>query len=61
MGRTGNMIIKDFMRQMCIPLDNMYFGDGDGISSNPDSQWLIMLSMNMNYMILCLMTCITGT
>ena len=30
MGRTGNMIIKDFLRQMCVPLENnAYFGDGD--------------------------------
>ena len=37
MGRTGNMIIKDFIRQMCVPLENSaYFGDGDGINSNPD-------------------------
>ena len=36
MGRTGNMIIKDFLRQMCVPLENSaYFGDGDGFNSNP--------------------------
>ena len=37
MGRAGNMIIEDFMRQICVPLENIaYFGDGDGIDSNPD-------------------------
>ena len=30
MGRTKNMIIKDFQRQMCVPLENSaYFGDGE--------------------------------
>ena len=30
MGHTGNMIIKDFIRQMCVLLENsLYFGDGD--------------------------------
>ena len=30
MGHTGNMIIKDFIRQMCVPLENsVYFGDWD--------------------------------
>ena len=24
MGSTGNMIIKDFIKQMCIPLENMH-------------------------------------
>ena len=37
MGRTGNMIIKDFVREMCIPLENSaHFGDGDDVDSNPD-------------------------
>ena len=37
MGCAGNMIIEDFMRQICVPLENSaYFGDGDGIDSNPD-------------------------
>ena len=37
---TGNMIIKDFIRQVCVPLKNsVYFGDGDGLNSNPD-KWL---------------------
>ena len=32
----GNKIIKDFIRQMCIPLESTaYFGDGDGVNSNP--------------------------
>ena len=32
MGCTENMIIKDFVRQMCIPLENSaYFGDGDNV------------------------------
>ena len=35
MGYTGNMIMKDFMRQMCVPFENSaYFGDGDGVCSN---------------------------
>ena len=35
MGHTGNMIIKNFIRQMCVPLENsVYFGDGDGFNSN---------------------------
>ena len=34
------MIIKDFIRQMCVPLENgAYFGDGDGFKSNP-VKWL---------------------
>ena len=38
MGHIGNMIIKDFIRQMCVPLENrVYFGDGDGFNSNPAS------------------------
>ena len=37
LGRTGNMIIEDFMRQICVPLENSaYFGNGDGFDSNPD-------------------------
>ena len=36
MGCTGNIIIKDFLRQMCVPLENnAYFGDGDGFNTNP--------------------------
>ena len=36
MGRTGNMIIKDLLRQMCVPLENSaHFGDGGGFKSNP--------------------------
>ena len=39
MGRTRNMIIKDFIsmiRQMCVPVENSaYFGDGDSVNSNP--------------------------
>ena len=32
MGCTESMIIKDFVRQMCIPLENSaYFGDGDSV------------------------------
>ena len=35
MGHTGNMIIEDCVRQMCVPLENsVYFGDGDGFNSN---------------------------
>ena len=35
MGHTGNVIIKDFIRQMCVPLENsVYFDDGDGFNSN---------------------------
>ena len=38
MGHTGNMIIKDFIRQICVTLENsVYFGDGDRFNSNPDS------------------------
>ena len=38
MGCTGNMVMKDFLRQMCVPLENSaYFGDGDGFNSNPAS------------------------
>ena len=41
MGRTGNMIIEDFMRQICLPLGNSaYSGDGDGANSNPDTIFL---------------------
>ena len=37
MGRTENMIITDFLRQMCVRLENnAYLGDGDGFNSNPD-------------------------
>ena len=37
MGQTGNMVIKDFIRQMCVPLENsVYFDDGDGSNSNPE-------------------------
>ena len=37
MGRTGNIIIEDFRRQICVPLENSaYFCDGDGVDSNPD-------------------------
>ena len=37
MGRTGNMIFKDFLRQMCVPSENSAdFGDGDGFNSNPE-------------------------
>ena len=33
---TGNIIIKDCIRQMSVPLENsVYFGDGDGINSKP--------------------------
>ena len=36
-GRTGNMIIKDLIRQMCVLLENsMYFDNADGINSNPE-------------------------
>ena len=35
-GRTENMIIKDFIRQMYVPSENSaYFGDGDGVNSTP--------------------------
>ena len=38
MGRTGNMILQDFIRQMCILLENrVYFGDGDSVNMNPVS------------------------
>ena len=37
MGHTGNMIIKNFTRQMCIPLETCsYFGDWAGVDTNPD-------------------------
>ena len=37
MGRIGNMIIKDFLRQMCVPLENSaYSSDGDGFNLNPE-------------------------
>ena len=30
------MIVKDFLWQMCVPLENStYFGDGNGFNSNP--------------------------
>ena len=30
MGYTGNMIIKDVAKEMCIPLENsVYLGDGN--------------------------------
>ena len=36
MGHTGNVIIKDFMGQMCVPFENSaYFGDGACFNSNP--------------------------
>ena len=36
MGHTGNMIIKNFLRQMCLPLENRaYVGDGNGFNSKP--------------------------
>ena len=38
MEHTGNytLIIKDFIRQMCVLLENsVYFGDEDGFNSNP--------------------------
>ena len=41
MGRTGNMIIKDCLRQMCVPIENSaYFGDGGGFNSNPGCKFL---------------------
>ena len=41
MGHTGNMIIKDFIRQIYVPLENsVYFGDGEGLDSNPESACL---------------------
>ena len=37
MGHTENMIIKDFIMQMCVRLENsLYFSGGDSFSSNPD-------------------------
>ena len=40
MGWSGNMIIKDFIRQICVSLENnVYFGDWDGFKSNPDMIW----------------------
>ena len=37
MGRTGNMINKDFIWQMYVSLvTSAYFGDGDGVDSNPE-------------------------
>ena len=49
MEHTGNMIIKDFIRQMWVPLENSaYFGDGDGINWNPD---LIHCGQMMPYVI----------
>ena len=42
MGCTGNMIIKDVVRQM-FPFykeNSAYFGDGDGINSNPPEPML---------------------
>ena len=42
MGRTGNKIIKDCIRQICVPLENSaYFGDGDDVNSNPDCIYLL--------------------
>ena len=36
MGCTRNTVIKDFLKQMCVPLENSaYFGDGDSFNSNP--------------------------
>ena len=36
-GCTGNMIIKDFVREIHVPLENSaYFSDGDGVDSNPE-------------------------
>ena len=49
MEHTGNTIIKDFIRQMWVPLENSaYFGDGDGINWNPD---LIHCGQMMPYVI----------
>ena len=49
MGHTGNMIIKDFIRQMCVPLENnVYFGDGDGFNSNPE-QMLTLHLISVHY------------
>ena len=49
MGHTGNMIIEDFMRQICVPLENnAYFGDGDGVDSNPYI-WVLDLSYTSRY------------
>ena len=34
---AGSMVFKDFLRQMCILLENRaYFGDGDGFNSRLD-------------------------
>ena len=43
MGHTGNMIIKYFIRQMCVPLigNSVYFGDGDGFNSNPEDIFIL--------------------
>ena len=43
MGHTGNMIIKYFIRQMCVPLigNCVYFGDGDGFNSNPEDIFIL--------------------
>ena len=50
MGRTGNMIIKDFLRQMRVPLENSpYFGDGDGFNSNPKFTLCIFLELISRY------------
>ena len=47
MGHTGNMIIKDFIREMCVPIENsVYFGDGDGVNSNSDSSYIFVFLAN---------------
>ena len=44
------MIIKDFLRQMCVPLENSaYFGDGDGFNSNPDQRSPPTTYVNSDY------------
>ena len=49
MGHIGNIIIKKFQRQMCVPLENSaYFGDEDGFNSNPDINGVIVVRLYQN-------------
>ena len=50
MGRIENMITEDFMRQICIPLENIwYFGDGDGVDASP--AWSTNFTSNIDQQI----------
>ena len=50
MGHTGNIITKDFIRQMSVPVENRaYFGDGDRFNSNPVNTVLLCLVLELQH------------